>query len=184
MYVFALLVLLAVFGFALFSRYSLNDLGKPILFFVGAFLLLMIIGGQLQKFQFTSHADNGDYVMTVPKVNASYSLPVEINGASYTGLIDTGATSIAIPFEIAENAGLNPSDLNFNIPISTANGNTTAAIATLPELRLTDDLLFQDIVISVAREGDLGVILLGTDFLKLTSQYTVSSGVMELRFPR
>ncbi|MGI9462348.1 MAG: retropepsin-like aspartic protease family protein, partial [Aestuariivirgaceae bacterium] len=47
---------------------------------------------------------------------------IDINGAQVAALIDTGASVVALSYEDAERAGLNPFRLKFDRKVSTANG--------------------------------------------------------------
>ena len=84
-----------------------------------------------------------------------------INGTAVTFLLDTGATTVAVPASIASLAGLNNED---QIVIETAAGKATAHNTRIRRLSL-GPLLFSDLraVVLPAESGD--TVLLGMNAL-------------------
>ena len=72
--------------------------------------------------------DGGNTVMLEKLANGHFGARGEVNGASVDFIIDTGASSTVLTVADAEAAGFDTSKLSFNVPISTANGNATAAV--------------------------------------------------------
>src|SRR5690606_5138420 len=64
--------------------------------------------------------------------NASFKL----NGRAIDGMIDTGATMVALNRSMARRIGLNLSPADFRYKVKTANGETAAAAAVIDEIEI------------------------------------------------
>jgi aspartyl protease family protein len=104
----------------------------------------------------------------------------EINGKSTQVLVDTGASTVALSYEDAQNAGLRPNTLNFNIPVNTANGQTMAAEVTLRSVRI-DSIRVDDVKGMVLPKGALKGTLLGMSFLGRLRSFKMENGYLVLR---
>lgn len=97
-----------------------------------------------------------------------YRVETSINGQRQSMLIDTGASMVLLPFEEAERLGLKPDDLDFTMPVNTANGKSTVAPVTLETVRI-GSIEVRNVRAAVAHPGRLKMGLLGMSFLdKLT----------------
>jgi aspartyl protease family protein len=103
-----------------------------------------------------------------------------INGNDITVLVDTGATAVALSYEDAGNAGLRPGILDFNVPVSTANGMTKAARVNIDSIEI-DGIEVDDVDGLVLPEGALRGTLLGMSFLGRLSSFKVEDGILYLR---
>jgi aspartyl protease family protein len=103
-----------------------------------------------------------------------------INGNDITVLVDTGATAVALSFEDAQDAGLRPGNLDFNIPIATANGVTKAARVTIDRIEV-GSVKADDVDALVLPEGALKGTLLGMTFLNRMRSFRVEEGILYLR---
>jgi aspartyl protease family protein len=93
----------------------------------------------------------------------------EIDGVATRFVVDTGASAVVLTASDAERAGIDTSQLVYDIPVATANGRTTAARVRLQSLAI-GDIVRDDVSAMVAREGALEQSLLGMTFLSsLTS---------------
>jgi aspartyl protease family protein len=91
-----------------------------------------------------------------------YVFDGEINRHKVTFLVDTGATTTAIPVNLQRTLGLKPGAAT---SVSTANGVTRAYLTRLDQLRLGDIELY-DVNASIIQGMDGGEVLLGMNVLK------------------
>ena len=100
----------------------------------------------------------------------------QINGQAVTFLLDTGATQVAVPQQLARSLGLQPGAA---IVINTANGRATAHRTRLDSLRL-GDIVLRDVaaLIVPGMEGD--EVLLGMSALKQL-EFSQKGGTLVLR---
>jgi aspartyl protease family protein len=104
----------------------------------------------------------------------------QINGSDVRVLIDTGATVVALSYEDAEDIGLRPRNLDFNVPVSTANGVAQAAVVVLDSVEV-DGVEVEGVAGLVLPEGALKGTLLGMSFLSRLSGFKVEDGVLHLK---
>lgn len=104
----------------------------------------------------------------------------EINGTSVRVLVDTGATVVALSYEDAQHAGLRPRSLDFNVPVSTANGIAMAARVKIERIEI-DTIKVEDVEGMVAQEGALEGTLLGMSFLSRLASFKVEDGILYLK---
>jgi aspartyl protease family protein len=103
-----------------------------------------------------------------------------INGRDVKVLIDTGATVVALSYEDADTIGLQPRHLEFNVPVSTANGIAQAASVTLESVEI-DGVEVEGVAGLVLPEGALRGTLLGMSFLSRLAGFKVEDGVLHLK---
>ncbi len=103
-----------------------------------------------------------------------------VNGEPVRFLVDTGASMVALSRRDAVAAGLNLDNLDFNIPVQTANGIARAAKVELRELRI-DQLSLYDVEASVV-DAELGISLLGMTFLNRLNGFEVREDRLTLRW--
>jgi aspartyl protease family protein len=87
---------------------------------------------------------------------------------------------VALSYEDAENAGLRPRNLDFNVPVSTANGAVKAARVTLDRVEI-DRVRVEDVDALVLPKGALHGTLLGMSFLSRLSSFKSENGVLTLK---
>jgi aspartyl protease family protein len=91
-----------------------------------------------------------------------YNASGRINGQTVEFMLDTGATSVAIPGGLAGRLGLTRGPA---VTIQTANGNATAYATRLDSLRL-GDIEVRDIQAHISPSMDGNEVLLGMSVLK------------------
>jgi aspartyl protease family protein len=84
-----------------------------------------------------------------------------INGIPADFLVDTGATTVALPARLATRAGLREGDLRY---AETANGRTTVRRTQISELKI-GDLRLESVDADIVTELNPGYALLGMSFL-------------------
>ena len=104
----------------------------------------------------------------------------DINGRPVTVLVDTGATMVALSYEDAEKVGLKPHALDFDVPISTANGVGKAARVKLRQVMI-DNVKVRDVDGLVLQEGTMRGTLLGMSFLSRLRSFSVEDGHLMLK---
>ena len=94
-------------------------------------------------------------------------------------LVDTGASKVALSYEDAERIGLNPFGLNFDQPVTTANGVVGAALVTLDRIEV-ENVVVRDVGAIVLPQGAMRGTLLGMSFLNRLSGFRISDGTLYL----
>jgi aspartyl protease family protein len=107
-----------------------------------------------------------------------YYLNGTVNGVEFRFMIDTGATSIALPRGAVNQLGL--SELRFDIPTMTAGGRVLNAGIKLKTLAV-QSFVVADFPALVS-EGGLEQALLGMSWLRLFRNVDIENGVMTLRY--
>lgn len=111
--------------------------------------------------------------------NGHFVARAEINGRDILVIVDTGATAVALSYEDAEEAGLRPGSLDFDVPINTANGMGMAARVKLDRVEI-DGVRVYDVDGVVLPEGALRGTLLGMSYLSRLRSFKVEDGILYL----
>jgi aspartyl protease family protein len=112
--------------------------------------------------------------------NGHFFVKAEINGKTVKVLVDTGASAVALSYEDAKDIGLRPGSLDFNVPVSTANGVAKAAGVNLDKIEI-DGVRVSDVQGLVMPEGVMRGSLLGMSFLGKLKSFKVEDGVLYLK---
>jgi len=115
-------------------------------------------------------------VLLESNVQGHFVASGRINGQAVVFLLDTGATDVAIPAEVAGKLGL---ARGAPILLQTANGQTTGYRTVLDSLSL-GDIVLRDVRAIVAPGFDGEQILLGMSALKQL-EFTQRAGTLVLR---
>ncbi|WP_112809395.1 TIGR02281 family clan AA aspartic protease [Ensifer sp.] len=102
-----------------------------------------------------------------------------INGRTQSGLVDTGASTIAINVSTARRLGLSTGTLSFDVRVGTANGEVEAARAKLNRVEI-GGISLRDVDALVLPDKSLSGMLVGMSFLRRLSSYRVEDGAMHL----
>jgi aspartyl protease family protein len=106
---------------------------------------------------------------------------VAINGTrAVPMLVDTGATALVLTDADARRAGIKVDELDFSVPVQTANGQAMTASVTVDSVAV-GPIVERNIRALVARPGALSSSLLGHTFLDRLEGYEVRGGRMVLR---
>lgn len=103
----------------------------------------------------------------------------KLNGRATTGLIDTGATYIALNEQTARKIGLTPPNSAYTYKINTANGVVTAAHVQLKNVEI-GRVKAINVDAFVLKGESLQSTLIGMSFLKKLKKYSVSSGTLTM----
>jgi aspartyl protease family protein len=112
--------------------------------------------------------------------NGHFFVKAEINGRTVKVLVDTGASAVALSYEDARDIGLHPGNLDYNVPVSTANGVARAAGVNLNKVEI-DGVRVSDVQGLVMPEGVMRGSLLGMSFLSKLKSFKVEDGVLYLK---
>jgi len=134
-----------------------------------AFLLIALVFSKIldqqnNPNQSISTLATGDFqeVVLIRNRNGHYVFDGEINGRKVTFLVDTGATTTAIPGGMQQALGLKA---GVATSVSTANGLTTAYLTRLDQLSIGTIELF-DVNASIIPGMGVNEVLLGMNVLK------------------
>ncbi len=105
---------------------------------------------------------------------------VEVNGSPVSMLVDTGASTVVLRPADAERAGIEIKNLNFSVPVQTANGTTFAAPVRLRSITI-GGIEVRDVETLVSKPGNLKESLLGMTFLKRLRSYEFAGEFLTLR---
>lgn len=108
-----------------------------------------------------------------------FSTDIRINNLFVKGLVDTGATVIAIPGDDAKKLGLNPPASAYTTPIQTANGRVNAATVRLAEVRV-GTIVVRDVEAVIVPQG-LHVTLVGMSFFNRLQSFEMRGKTLVLR---
>jgi len=136
--------------------------------------------GQAADAADSEDADTGSKTFEIPMArNGQYVTEARLNGRDVTMLVDTGASAIALPEDVARSIGifLQPSD--YNKAVKTANGITHAAPATLRDLRL-GPIRLKDVDVMVLEGAVLTTPLLGMSALGRLERFHISDNTLIL----
>lgn len=109
-----------------------------------------------------------------------FSANLEVNGRSVRGLIDTGATVVALNESTARQIGLSLATLDYSISVSTANGLAKAASVTLKRIKV-GSIAVENVEAMVLPDAALSDTLVGMSFLNRLSSFAVEDGALRLK---
>ena len=124
--------------------------------------------------------DGGNTVMLEKLVNGHFGARGVVNGASVDFIVDTGASATVLTAADAVAAGFDPAALNYNVPISTANGMAKAALTVADTISI-GTISRRRMQVFIAERGTLDQSLLGMNFIGSLSGFDVRGDRMILR---
>ena len=156
----AIVVLVGLYAF----RDELGIVGGRI---VGALVPGTPIAGRL------SGESDPNSVVILRNGGGHFGVRAEIDSEPMSLLVDTGATFVTLTPEDAADIGIDPSTLDYVVPIQTANGTIRAASIRLERIAI-GPIERQDVPALVAPRGALDDSLLGLSFLDKLGGYSIS----------
>ena len=111
--------------------------------------------------------------------DAHFEATARIEGRSIDFIVDTGATLVILRESDAARVGIRPSRADYTATVSTANGKTKAAPATLDRIEVGGITVY-DVRALVLPDEALWRNLLGMSFLSKLKRYEVANGRMML----
>jgi aspartyl protease family protein len=106
-----------------------------------------------------------------------------VNGKSVKMIVDTGASTVVLRQEDARIAGIQVGDLDYTVPVETANGRAFAARVRLDKVSLGEhgELTLEKVEALVTRPGALRQSLLGMSFLSRLRSYEFSGNKLLMK---
>jgi aspartyl protease family protein len=102
-----------------------------------------------------------------------------INGRKEEGMVDTGASMVALNVSTAQRIGIDKADLDFRYAVDTANGKARAAYIRLDRIEI-GPVRVENVGAMVLEDKALSGTLIGMSFLKTLSSYKVEEGKLHL----
>ncbi|MEJ8474094.1 retropepsin-like aspartic protease family protein [Roseibium algae] len=190
------LVTLSIIAFVflaslIFGQPRIRDIVQGTIFWGGLFVLLIV------GYTFRSDLINGGYrvlgalapglavpqdngtILVVRGASGHFRLDTLLNGTKTQMLLDTGASSVVLTYQDALNAGLDPANLLFTVPVQTANGSALVAPVRIKTLSVSNFRL-TNVRAFVSRDGALGTSLLGMSALDRLSSWRIEGDKLVL----
>lgn len=123
---------------------------------------------------------DGEVILRRDPRSGQFEVDGLVDGRQVYFLVDTGASSVVLPFEEARRLGIEDDDLDFVLQVSTANGSTFVAPIRLNAIKI-GDIVVNDVRAAVSQPGELSTALLGMTFLDRLDEYSVRGNVMTMR---
>ncbi len=169
---------------------------KVLLHHIGGWLLitLLIISGysyQLEIKQFSNRLTanlvpgygqgNGDGSVTFYLGNnGHFTVTALLNDAERIDfLLDTGASSVSLTPQAAASIGIDLDSLQYNYPLSTANGLSWGAKITIDKMEVGPIIVY-NIEGTVSKDGALDTPLLGMSFLNRLREFQIQGNKLTL----
>lgn len=102
-----------------------------------------------------------------------------LNSRQVTGVVDTGASMIAMNRSEARKVGINVAPHEFVYKVNTANGSTMAARAIVREVRI-GSIRVRDVEAMILEDDALNIVLIGMSFLNRLRNFEFSEGRLVL----
>lgn len=125
-------------------------------------------------------AANGGMMRLQADAQGHYTGNFRINGKPVQGLIDTGATYVALNESLARRLGYSGNQLDFRYAVNTANGQTKAAHVTLDRVEI-GGIRVRSVEAFVLKDEALSGTLVGMSFLQKLASYSVADGSLSLK---
>lgn len=121
----------------------------------------------------------GSYTLKADR-SGHFSGDFRLDGRAVSGLVDTGATFVAMNETTARRLGFTSNSLDFRYAVSTANGPARAAQVILDRVEI-GSIRARDIEAFVLKDEALDGTLIGMSFLRKLKSYSVENGRMVLK---
>jgi aspartyl protease family protein len=121
----------------------------------------------------------GPLMRLAPDEQGHFSGDFRINGSPVEGMVDTGATFIAMNMSTARRLGVAPGTGEFTHPVSTANGQTHAAKVRLQTVEI-GPVRVRGVDAFVLQDTNLSMTLIGMSFMSRLKGYRVENGELLL----
>jgi len=123
---------------------------------------------------------DGGMIRLQADAQGHYTGNFRINGKPVQGLIDTGATYVALNESLARKLGFTGNQLDFRYAVNTANGQTKAAHVMLDRVEI-GGIRVRSVEAFVLKDEALSGTLVGMSFLQKLAAYSVADGSLSLK---
>jgi aspartyl protease family protein len=121
----------------------------------------------------------GRKVVVAADERGHFSSAFKLNGRQVDGMIDTGATLVAINTSTARRIGLSLNASDFSHEVSTANGTIKAAVVNVDRLQI-GKISLDDVQAVVLDDKALQTNLIGMSFLNRLEKFQAQDGALLL----
>ncbi|TIU32209.1 MAG: TIGR02281 family clan AA aspartic protease [Mesorhizobium sp.] len=121
----------------------------------------------------------GRQVLVNADERGHFTSAFKLNGRQIDGMIDTGATLVAINTSTARRIGISLNQSDFNQQVNTANGAIKAAVVTVDRLQI-GKISIDNVQAVVLDDRALQTNLIGMSFLQRLQKYEVQNGALLL----
>lgn len=125
----------------------------------------------------------GGEVTINARFGGGFQVAAKVDDRPVRFVLDTGASSVVLTSEDAARIGIDPRQLDFTAPVSTANGPAMAAPVRLAKISV-GPIVVRQVRALVTRPGAMSESLLGMTFLEQLDSFTVQRGRVTLRAKR
>ncbi|TCD11833.1 TIGR02281 family clan AA aspartic protease [Oricola cellulosilytica] len=139
-----------------------------------------VTAGLLPGQPLSSQSAEGELSVILNRRGRHFETVGRVNGSRQSFIVDTGASTVVLTQDNARLAGFDPAELDFNIPVATANGMAMAARLNGVDIAI-GDIERRNMVVLVVGDNALETNLLGMNFLDTLSSFEVSRERMTLR---
>ncbi|CCV16161.1 TIGR02281 family clan AA aspartic protease [Mesorhizobium sp. STM 4661] len=121
----------------------------------------------------------GRKVVVAADARGHFTSAFKFNGRQVDGMIDTGATFVAINTSTARRIGISLNASDFRQKVNTANGTINAAVVTIDRLQI-GKIAVDGVQALVLDDKALRINLIGMSFLQRLEKYQVENGALLL----
>ncbi|WFP65054.1 MULTISPECIES: TIGR02281 family clan AA aspartic protease [unclassified Mesorhizobium] len=121
----------------------------------------------------------GRQVLVNADERGHFTSAFKLNGRQIDGMIDTGATLVAINTSTARRIGISLNQSDFSQQVNTANGAIKAAVVTVDHLQI-GKISIDNVQAVVLDDRALQTNLIGMSFLQRLQKYEVQNGALLL----
>ncbi|TIV97590.1 MAG: TIGR02281 family clan AA aspartic protease [Mesorhizobium sp.] len=121
----------------------------------------------------------GRQVLVNADLRGHFTSAFKFNGRLIDGMIDTGATLVAINTSTARRIGISLNQSDFSHQVNTANGAIKAAVVTVDHLQI-GKISVDNVQAVVLDDRALQTNLIGMSFLQRLQKYEVENGALLL----
>ncbi len=121
----------------------------------------------------------GRKVVIKADARGHFTSAFKLNGRTVDGMIDTGATLVAINSSTARRIGISLNAADFKHQVNTANGAIKAALVTVDRLQI-GKITLDGVQAVVLDDKALRTNLIGLSFLQRLEKYQVENGALLL----